>query len=383
MKFAVLEYNSKSGEVWRHTDTKPNYLADPKKEIDPTSFGCYVSALAGEHIPLEGLIVGPVTKICSPTRFYRKLIKRVSGSWPSYNIEYLLQFDALLVVHQLSDAHEMVNVLRKIRAKRVASTPSNSPSDRGRNRPYLIGVPTQPYGQLRPATEADPKAHQNLVDFINECDVFVSVVLSTVGWYENLSQTPITYLPQPYPVDFAANYRQPRDKKDKTILVAGVTQRENIKQGQIVARELQKQFPAYQIIIPKVEEYDYDFSELTSAKYTVLPFEQWQGHLQTLAKTTLVINTDYTQTRGRVQTDCAAVGTPSLGGNSDGAVDLFPELVSQPETSTSDLIKLGEKLLTDGAYYENIITHARGALQKYDYERSAERLRSLAAKNAS
>ncbi len=367
MKFAVLEYNSKSGDVWRHTAAKPNYLANPQKEIDPTSFGCYVSALSGEHIPLKGLITGPVTTVSSPTRFYRKLVKRITGSWPSYNIDYLLQFDALLVVHQLSDAHEMVHVLRQLKAQRK------------NNRPRLIGVPTQPYGQLRPAVESDPKTRQNLVSFINECDVFVSVVLSTIGWYENLSQTPIKYLPQPYPVDYAAQQWKPRSQKEKTILVAGVTQRENIKQGQIVARELQKKFPEYTITVPKVAEYEYDFSELAHTNYTVLPFEQWQEHLQTLAKTTLVINTDYTQTRGRVQTDCAATGTPSLGGNSDGTLDLFPELVSQPETSTETLIKTGEQLVTDEAYYHKVTTHARTALEKYNYEESAKRLQQLAA----
>lgn len=381
MKFAVVEYNSKSGNIWRHTPERPNYVADPQKEIDPTSFGCYVSALAGEHIPLKGLIVGPVNNVSSFTRLYRKLVKRLTGSWPAYDIQYLLQFDALLVVHQLSDAHEMVHVLRRLRQFQnpyPSSKGEGLPLRKGeKTRPFLIGVPTQPYGLLKPALDTDPVAKQDFVDFMNGCDVFISVVDSTTKYYADLTTTPVKYVPQPYPVDYAAKYARPRDKKEPTILVAGVTQRQNIKQGHIIARELQKKFPAYTIIVPKVAEYDYDFTELDGANYTVLPFAKWQEHLATLAKTMLVINTDYTQTRGRVQTDCAAVGTPSLGGNSDGTADLFPDLMSQPETSTDNLISLGTRLLTDNSYYDHITTYARQALQKYDYEQSATRLRAL------
>ena len=363
MKFAVIEYNSKSGDVWRHTAERPNYLADPKTEIDPTSFGCYVSALEGEHIPLKGLIIGPVNNVSSPVQFYRKVVKRLSGSWPGYNIQYLLQFDALLVVHQLSDAHEMVALLKRLR---------KSPK-----RPRLIGVPTQPYGQLKEAVEANPQAREDLVAFMDACDVFVSVVASTTEWYAGLTATPVYYLPQPYPVAYASQWQKTRSEKEKKILVAGVTQRPNVQQGQIVARELQKKFPDYTILVPKVAEYDYDFTALQGARYTVLPFEQWQEHLKTLSTTMLVINTDYTQTRGRVQTDCAAVGTPSLGGNSDGSADLFPELTSDPTTTTESLIALGERLLTEDAYYEKIVSHARAALQKYDYEPSSTRLSAL------
>lgn len=363
MKFAVLEYNSKSGGLWRHTSARPNYLADPQKEIDPTSFGCYVSALAGEHVPLTGLIVGPVNNISWPLRFYRKLYKRLSGLWPAYNIAYVLQFDALLVVHQLSDAHEMVNLLRRLRKEK--------------KRPWLMGVATQPYGILKTALEADPAVKRNFRDFMDNCDVFISVVASTTGYYAKLTQTPVNYLPQPYPVDYASREFLPREKKEKTILVAGVTQRENVKQGQMVARALQKKFSEYTIIVPKIPEFGYDFTALQDTTYTVLPFGRWSEHLRTLARTMLVINTDYTQTRGRVQTDCAAVGTPSLGGNSDGAMALFPELASQSDTSPDALVQLGERLLTDETYYHRATSFARQALQKYDYAQSSARLQKL------
>ena len=134
MKFAVVEYSSKTGTIWKHTSNRPNYLCDPVREIDPTSFGCYVSALAGEHIPLTSCIIGK--DIPLPIRIYRKIIKRITGNWPSeYSLDYFRQFDALLVVYQISDGHELVRFL-----KRIKKIHPNC---------VLLGVPTQPYGILK------------------------------------------------------------------------------------------------------------------------------------------------------------------------------------------------------------------------------------------
>ncbi|MAF80520.1 hypothetical protein CL628_00750 [bacterium] len=366
MKFAVLEYSSKSGDVWRHTKETPNYLADPQTEIDPTSFGCYVSALGGEHVPLTGLILGPTNRVSKSKQFYRKAVKRLTGSWPSFDIEYLAKFDVLMIVHQLSNTQEIISVMQKLRTQP--------------DPPFVIGVPTQPYGQLQIAIEKTPEVETGLRDFILACDVFISVVRETVGWYEDLAQTPVVYLPQPYPAAFAGKQFLPLEKKHTEILVAGVTQRDNIKQGQIVARELQKKFPGYLIRLPKVDAYEYDYSELQGARYDVLPFELWRDHLKTLAETALVVNTDYTLTRGRVQTDCAAVGTPSLGGNSDGTRDLFPQLRSDSGTSTDAIIAKGIRLLSNHEYYQGVVQTAQDRLKMYDYAESAARLQLLVKK---
>ena len=187
-------------------------------------------------------------------------------------------------------------------------------------------------------------------------------------------------MPQPYPANFASEHQRPLAQKRPHLLVAGITQRHNIKQGHTIAAALQQKFPGYTIVVPKVADYDYNYSKLSGTKYQVLPFEPWQQHLETLAQTTLVINTDYTQTRGRVQTDCAAVGTVSLGGNSDAQVDLFPDLVSQPDTPTEQLIEAGARLLSDQTYYHTVAKQASRRLQLYDYAPSAERLGTLVDK---
>lgn len=366
MKFAVVEYSSKTGGIWYHRDDRPNYLADPQHEIDPTSFGCYVSALKGEHIPLLGLITGKITPSFEPVTLYRKLMKRWTNKWPTYSLEYLTKFDALLYVHQLSNAHELVAALQRLR-----QLPK---------RPFIIGVPTQPYGILVDALQQDTAAKKHFIDFMDACDVFISIVEDTTSWYAAQTKTPVEYLPQPYPAHYATRFYQPQSAKKKTILVAGVTQRDNIRKGQLVAKKLQQQHPEYDIIIPKVPEYEYDESNLIGSRFEMLPFEEWQQHLETLARTSLVINTDYTFTRGRVQADCAAVGTPSVGSNSDGQRDLFPEQFSLSKMSVDKLVAISNKLLTDRDYFDRTTAHATKQLKKYDYEASAERLQALVDK---
>ena len=354
MKFAVIEYTSKSGGIWRHREGHPNYLEDPQKVIDPTSFGCYVSALQGEHIPVTWLVKPNVLK---------KIWKRLTGSWPTYSLNYLKQFDTLMVVHQISDAHEMVSLVKRLK-KALPHV-------------FIVGVPTQPFGILAPHLEANPKAKHHFIEFMDACDIFLTVVKSTQAWHEALTKTPIVYLPQIYPTHYASQHFLPREKKENIIFAAGITDRPNISQGFAAARQLQKEFPEYVIHVTQIPGVKMDFSELEGTNFEVQPFREWREQLPYLAKTAVIVNPDYTATRGRVQVDAAAVGTPSVGGNSDGTADLYPELASAPETSTEELVAKGRRLLTDTAYYEKITTYAADRLKKYDYEESSARLQLL------
>jgi hypothetical protein len=365
MKFAVIEYSSKTKAIWRHTESRPNFLCDPVKEIDPTSFGCYVSALEGEHVPLTYLISGD--EVGFITRVYRKIIKRLTGNWPvNYNIEYLQKFDALLVVYQLSDGHEMVAFLKKLRAK----FPSIS----------ILGVPTQPYGILEDVWEKEPEKKEEMQAFINQCDVFLTIVKSTLPAWQALSSVEVTYLPQPYPVEFALQEYKERKQKRNIIYVAGVTDRKRIVEGEIVAKKLQEMFPQYRIQMSSIPDMQLDTSELLGTSFDVIEFTPWREHLLMLSRAMLVINTDYTYTRGRVQVDCAAVGTPSIGANSDGQDDLFPKLSATDTTSIDQLVLQGSQILQDTTYYNEVMRTAKERLQKYNYAESRKRIEELVLK---
>lgn len=354
MKFAVVEYSSKTGQIWKHTPERPNYLCDPVKEIDPTSFGCYVSALEGEHIPLLSLI--------NPT-YYGKILKRLTGSWPgTYDLSYLQSFGVLLVVYQISDGHEMVRFVQRLQKElpKIA----------------VIGVPTQPWGLLQEHWHRNPAIKQEITAFMDACDLFLTIVESTKDSWQALTTTPVEYLPQPYPVEYATERYLPRDQKDSVIFVAGVTDRPNIRKGQRVAKKLQEEFPEYTIHVTKIDDAPLDTSELSGSRFEIMPFQLWEEHLSYLAKTRLVINTDYTQTRGRVQVDCAAVGTPSIGADSDGQRDLFPDLPGNTDQTEEELFDQARRLLTDSTFYESVTRKAQERLKEYNYDKSAQRLRS-------
>lgn len=365
MKFAVIEYSSKTKKIWRHTAQRPNYLSDPIHEIDPTSFGCYVSAFEGEHIPLVSLIIGEgVNPI---VRIYRKIIKRITGVWPQgYDISYLKQFDALLVVYQISDGHEMVSLVKRLRKENSSQV--------------IIGVPTQPYGILRDYWDNHPEALREMRDFMGGCHVFLTIVQRTRSKWERISRTPVRYMPQPYPAQFASKLFREREQKSNIIFVAGVTDRDNIKKGQIVAARVQEKFPAYRIQMAQIEGAKIDVMNLNGSTYDIIPFKPWREHLAMLSRVAIVINTDYTETRGRVQADCAAVGTPSIGANSDAQEDLFPKLPADRNTSVEQLIMQAQQLLGDASYYRDIVRTAQQRLMNYDYEQSKQRIEDLVRK---
>lgn len=355
MKFAVVEYTSKSGKIWRHTPKRPNYVCDPQKEIDPTSFGCYVSALAGEHIPLSVLI--------APT-FIDKVVKRFTGSWrQTYSLEYLASFDVVMIVHQISDGHEITAFTRRLKETYPTL--------------FIIGVATQPFGLLQSYWETHPGWLRDFREFMELCHVYVSIVKDTVPQWQKLAQAPVEYLPQPYPSAFASQFYQPHSKKQPILFVAGVPSRPLIVRGMTLAKKLQQEFPEYLIHVTEIPGMTLDTKELAGSRFAVRPFENWQQHLRSQGKAMLIINTDYTFTRGRVQMDCAAVGTPSLGANSDAQRDLFPDLFATPETPLETLLSRGRKILTDEVYFAHIVAAARERLPFYDYETSAARVTDL------
>lgn len=356
MKFAVIEYTSKSGDIWRHQPDHPNYLADPLHEIDPTSFGCYVSALAGEHIPLTKLInTGSL-----PHRIYRK----ITGHWPQhYSLEYLKDFDALLIVHDMHREQEMVRFIKRLKGQYPHIT--------------RIGVPTQPFGILKDHWKQDQQAAGNISEFMAACHAFLTVVASTKDAWQSKSTQPVHYLPQPYPVEHASQGFKPRTRKQPIIFVAGVTDRDNITKGHTVAQQLLVKFPDYAIHVTDTPGYELTINSEHKVAPTIQPFRPWQDQLEYLSEVTLVINTDYTQTRGRVQVDCAAVGTPSIGADSDGQLDLFPDLPGARSDPVEQLVDQAAKLLQDDNFYQRVTTTARQRLDKYNYEHSAARLNNL------
>lgn len=356
MSFAVVEYSSKTATIWRHSDQHPNYLCDPAREMDPTSFGCYVSAMRGEHIPL--------TSILGTSRLSNRIYRRCTGHWPAnYPLSYFSPFDRLMVVHEVANSQSLTAFIRRLSQLKPSLK--------------IIGVPTQPYGLLRQRWENDPLVKSDLRDFINACDVFITIVASTLPAWQVFSTRPVQYLPQPYPVEHAIQFFQSAADKKPIIFIAGVPDRPAITHGFKVAAALQRQFPDYVIHLTAAADAELDIFHLQDAKYAIQPFMPWQEHLQYLATVKIVINTDFTQTRGRVQMDCAAVGTPAVGADSDAQLDLFPRQAADINTPLSSIIQTAAGLLSNPDTYRSTVELAKNKLPFYNYPSSAARLDRL------
>lgn len=371
MKFACVEYTTKTGKVWKNRPDRPNYLADPLREIDPTSFGCYTSALNGEHLPLSGLIYGSAPE--APTRLQRlaqDLIRKIRGTFRPYPLQYLSRFDVLLVIYQTSNDDELVRFAERVR-REFPST-------------VLISSSSPPFGRLREHWKTHPETINRYRAFLEATHLNMNVCRATVPFYRQFTETPSLYLPQPYPVEYAmAQVQQSQAAtplrpsgsagSPAIVYVAGDTVRPDIMTGHLVAKVLQQRHPELLIRVTKTPEFTLNTSFLDGTRYEVVPFQPWAGQLRELAAVRLVINTDLWWTRGRVQVDCAAAGVPCVGTTSDGQTELWPDLEALNSTEVDRLIELADRLLTDGAFRAAVVAKAQRRLQSYTYEKTVER----------
>ncbi|MEX1112084.1 MAG: hypothetical protein WEC84_01360, partial [Candidatus Andersenbacteria bacterium] len=70
---------------------------------------------------------------------------------------------------------------------------------------------------------------------------------------------------------------------------------------------------------------------------------------------------------------------PSVGADSDGQVDLFPQLPAGKDQTDEELLSQARRLLTEPDFYQTVVTTAQEKMQTYGYEQSALRLNQLVA----
>lgn len=431
MKFACIEYTTKTRTIWRHTPKRPNYLCDPEKEIDPTSFGCYTSALHGEHLPLTGLIYGSLNRPPSLLQRARQdLQRRRHGAFASFDLSPLRQFDVLLVIYQTSYDDELVRFVERAH-RELPDT-------------IVVTCSSPPFGRLREHWKEHPETAERYRAFLDASHFNMNVCRATVPYYRFLSSTPSLYLPQPYPVEYAleqaspprnwdessaeaggalrgppAERQQPAERplptpvrghlgtsdvgaglsprssapvgaerampsgggavrqdppqRPPVIYVAGDTVRPDIMTGHLIAKVLQERHPELLIRVTKTPEFTLNTAFLRGARFEVVPFLPWAAQLRELAGYRLVLNTDLWWTRGRVPVDCAAAGVPCVGTTSDGQKELWPDLYAGESLGIDRLLDLAGRALMDEEFRARAIATARNRLPNYAYEDSVER----------
>lgn len=240
----------------------------------------------------------------------------------------------------------------------------------------VIGVPTQPFGQLRERWR-NRRHLSALLRFYDACHAVMSIVRATVPYQQSMTDTPVVYLPQPYPAAYAARFWRAGRDKDRIIFLAGETSRPDILAGHLAAAELHRWRRDCMIHVTATPGSPPNTRLLEGTPHEVIPFRPWREYLPYLSRTLLVINTDAWWTRGRVQADCAAVGTPSVGGPSDGQCELFPDLLARDVEDFRPMIQHAVRLVDDMAYYEVICARAKRRLESYSYAKTAQRFMTL------
>lgn len=360
MRFACIEFTTKARKIWRPTPERPNYLCDPEREIDPTSFGCYTSALNGAHIPLSGLIYGSLETPPSPLQRLRQdLTRRFTGQFRPYDLSFLADLDVLLVIYQLSNDDEIVRFIQRAR-KELRNT-------------LLVSCSSPPFGRLREHWKDHPETITRYQTFLDSTQVNMNVCRATVPFYRQLTTTPSLYLPQPYPVEYAVEYAQKNTGHRPILYVAGDTVRPDIVTGHLIAKTLQRRHPELLIRITKTPEFSLNTAFLRGTRFEIAPFRPWADQVRELSGVRLVINTDLWWTRGRVPVDCAAAGVPCVGTTSDGQTELWPELAASDSTDVDRLIALAERALTDDTFRAAAIAKARRRLAHYAYAPTVQR----------
>jgi len=361
MKFCCVEYTTKTRRVWVPSVEHPNYLADPLMEIDPTSFGSYTTALCGEHVPLTGAILGHLDgRMLQP--LFQRLHWSVFGRWASYSLRYFRKFDTVLAVYDWQRGRELTKFVQRLREAFPETV--------------VIGVPTQPFGALREAWR-ETKHLSPLVEFYDACHAVLSIVRATVPYQQAMTRTPVVYIPQPYPTSYAMQFRHRGSEKERILFIAGETVRPDILAGHLAARAIQQKHPELTIHVTATPGSPLNPTFLQDTRHEIVPFRRWREYLPYLSLVSLVINTDTQWTRGRVQADCAAVGTPSIGGPSDGQQELFPELLVRDVEDFPTMIDLGLRLLGDMAFYTRVANRAQHRLQSYDFPAAVRRFTKL------
>jgi len=358
IKFCSIEHTTKS--TWKYQKGRPNYLCNSNKEIDPTSFGCWTSAFKGEHLSLEFLRFGHNYR----NNLFNKIHiarEKITGSKIYKNIDYIKQFNVILVLlhkFSLSDMADFLSILRE-----------------ANNNAIILGSLAHCPGLIRKEIQ-NKKSFKEFLQCLKKLDLFINVYPETQEYFEilaenltfKLKEKIIPFL-QFFPINFVKKFKQSYEKKEKIIHLAGPTDREDNLANQYIAIALQKKFPEFLITINQWENLNIEPLKLARARYKILPQMKWQDYLKELSRSFMVINLDNIWTLGRVVSDCAGVGTPCIGINATNQFRMFPKLRIDDIAGLKKAIELGERLIQEKVFYQETVDYAKEKIEKHGYKK--------------
>ena len=300
-KIAFVEWDTKV-PIWQYEGT-PSYACDPRV-IDPTAFGANATAV-------KGCLVG-----VRPFETTNRLEELV---------DFLNSRDCVFFAIR-SFWDKMLDVMRRVKTKKMLG--------------FAMGL-----DHFRETRQHEGQ-YENLVNIIREVDMVTSFSRRHCHYLNTFTNTPVKYLPMAYPYSYVRkNFRVP-PRYGKKILLPGVVwsgdsygRRDDIGSCAIAHRLARNDEEVTITLLDRkmhssvthsgafpMEELDRDFGTNVMKRTTVLPGMGWHEFLKLVQSHDFAIHWDWCWSTGRQAADMAALGIPYLGGNSDHAEMLFPDL---------------------------------------------------------
>lgn len=307
-------------------------------------------------------------------RKLRRLFQRRSMTFR--NLDSVSRYDVLLVCYYPYYAHEFSEFVTQVK--------QHAPET------IIIGTIDVQLTYIQESLK-NPEKFLCFKAFLDACDVFASWFRGSESYFRFMTDTPVVYLPMPYPVEYVKQFYQQAKEKDRVILCSGETSRSDILTGQFIARRLHDRYPEFHIQLGPVNHRGMvgpfwsenrhphiHAAPLQEGTYEVLWHQpSWEGFLQTLARTFLGINTDLTWTMGRFPNDAAGVGTPCIGMTANSQRDLFPDTTCFEPFDVDRVFKLACRLIEEPSFYEAVQRKALSRLEERSYHQSVKRFQQL------
>lgn len=238
-----------------------------------------------------------------------------------------------------------------------------------------------PEPELEHFTSFIPRdAQVRLVELLNMADAVAVPNAETVPFFQALTCKPVGFIGLPFPLKRVREKLCPPVPKEEEIHLGSFMGSYWSRNGLANLATLSKiGLPgAVDLQDPKEKKYVELFG-----KHIPLPSIRcyhsvsWDHYIVELNKSSLGVHMDFRLTWGRFPIDCAAVRMPCIAPqNLYTQKILFPRLCV-PYHDIEQAAKLARKLLSDRAFYDEVMEYAESRLHLFDYEESKKRLLNL------
>ncbi|MEA1938656.1 MAG: hypothetical protein U9N14_06170 [Pseudomonadota bacterium] len=204
-----------------------------------------------------------------------------------------------------------------------------------------------------------PQFREQNVKAIKACDGFLTFHHRANSFYRLLTDKPIEWVGVPIP-DEIKECRKPISERDRDLFIIGTRIYSSLNRGGITALMLAKSFAGSKVDIMgdgRDEKYARLSGDMSGVEFHP-PIDQAE-YIKRVAKGFISIYLDKYGSVGRVNGDMALLGIPCITtAKSSNGVQLFPDLIVDPEMEVDKALELIARLREDASFYTHCVDYA-------------------------